>query len=273
MSRDIEKLFDLPSTVSEVERYGFSLRDLPEPHSVDEARDWLNQLEMVFGEGRSHKHAVGGVVSLTNDPTVYTDGVIRPQSDNGHQIPHTDGAFEADPPHVMSVLCLQPAEEGGETLLVDMKRPAEDMSKEVLQGLYLPDAITVERGDKKATHPVYAANGRGGMTARFSNHEYNESYPGSPLAALGFRAVDEYLKDPVKQLVIPLEAKQLIIIDNDRVTHGRNAFESRAPRHLLRKWYTGQSDEQEIFLDTGIKEGLLTEVVADAVDDIRDDNL
>jgi len=258
MFRNIETLLDAESTVAELERVGFCVRDLPTPEGDDEARTWLNQLECVFGQGIGHKHGVNGVVSLTNDPAIYVDkgDVRRPQSDNGHQEPHTDGAFEQHPPRVMAVLCLHPADTGGETILVDMEDTTTGMSETTLRGLYVPDAIVVVRGTQEAKHPVFSDNGRGGTTARFSNHEYNVSYPGNDLAAPGFAVVDGYLKDKANQIVVALKAGQLILIDNDRVTHGRNEFDSRQPRHLLRKWYDGKDGSGSTIVNTGIKKAV-----------------
>jgi len=154
------------------------------------------------------------------------------------------------------VLCLHPADTGGETILVDMEDTTTGMSETTLRGLYVPDAIVVVRGTQEAKHPVFSDNGRGGTTARFSNHEYNVSYPGNDLAAPGFAVVDGYLKDKANQIVVALKAGQLILIDNDRVTHGRNEFDSRQPRHLLRKWYDGKDGSGSTIVNTGIKKAV-----------------
>lgn len=253
MFRAIHKIVDPISLAAEVENFGYTVVDLPEPKSDDEARSWLNQLEPWLGRGISHKHAIDGVVSLTNNPALYRDNVIRPQSDTGHQAPHTDGAFELQPPQLMSVLCLQSADEGGETLIVDMGDAAKVLDESALRGLYVADAIAVIRGNQQAMHPVFSANGRGGTVARFSNHEYNVSYPNQTAAEPGFTAIDQYIKDPNNQRVINLRPGQLIVIDNERVLHGREEFSSLLPRHLLRKWYDGKEESGRTIVNTGIK--------------------
>lgn len=249
--RHIEKLIDIEASVSDIEENGYSIQNLPDDLSEEEGRHLLNTLEIVLGEGIGHKHAIDGVVSLSNDPTLYNDGIRRPQSDNGHQSPHTDGAFEQVPPSLMAVLCLNPADQGGETLLVDIGDAAATLTREKIDGLFTPDAIVVMRGEQEARHPALSVNARERIVGRFSNHEYNRSYAGNTKAEMGFKAIDAFLKDQNNHTIIPLESGDLILIDNERMAHGRNAFESRQPRHLLRKWYNGINSDGAI--DTGIK--------------------
>lgn len=259
MFRAVQKIVDVAKLVAEVENFGYWIVDLPMPSSDNEARFWLNQLEAALGQGISHKHAIDGVVSLTNNPALYNDNVRRPQSDTGHQSPHTDGAFEYQPPQLMAVLCLRPADKGGETLVVDMGDAVKMLDGCDLRGLYEPNAIAVVRGKQEAMHPVFSANGRGGTVARFSNHEYNVSYPATSAAEPGFTAIDGFVKDPSNQQVISLQPGQLIVIDNERVLHGRNEFDSFLPRHLLRKWYDGKDESGHVIVDTGIKSTLVSD--------------
>lgn len=249
--------FEVPDAVRELETEGFFIRPCGEL-DVPEASLILAALDAHFGGVIGHKHAKDGIVHLTNDPTVYTDNVIRPQSDTGHQHPHTDGVSEIAPPRVMSILCINPAKRGGESTLVDFSKVAKSLSTQALVALHQPGAIKVQRGSQIVYPPVFAPNGRGGTTARFSNHEYNDSRPGNVGAEHGFNAVDQYLKNPENQLVLPLQPGELVVIDNDRMAHGRNAFttEQDNPRLLLRRWHTG-FDGQETIVDTGIKRLLI----------------
>ncbi len=243
------------SFTQDIERYGFAHRDFGVKYSLEEAVELLNNLPL--GGRIPHKHDRNGVVSLIADPGVYPDrdDVLRPQSDNGPQAPHTDGAFTERPPVLMALYCVRKAVHGGDTILVDMGEAMRAVPQEDLNGLYLPDAMFVSRGGNVTVQPVFKKTLRGRHLARFSNHEYNESEPLNTGAESGFQIVDTFLKNPDNQTKITLQPGDLIVIDNTRTAHGRTRFDDDEEnrRHLLRRWGTGHNVKDEPILDYGIK--------------------
>lgn len=219
-----------------------ALQPPPGPETVNTN---LFDLQPLFGTLMGQKHGKDNIVHLTMTEGVNpSDGVRRPQSDNGHQRPHTDGAF-GTPPEVLVLACFQKAETGGESVVVDMKGGYEHLmqtSPELVLALSCPEALTVIRGDQTKTNPVFQLTDKR-VRVVYSDHEYNATVS-HPEATQAVKALAEYVTNQENQTIMTLEPGEILILNNSRLLHGRKSFidsTGDTKRWLMRGWYNGQS--------------------------------
>jgi alpha-ketoglutarate-dependent taurine dioxygenase len=224
---------------------GIVILELETPTHPELVRENLLALTHYFGKLESHKHSKGGIVDITTTPGMYKpDGVRRPQSDNGMQSPHTDGA-SGNPPEIVALGCFRPAAQGGESIFIDMQTVFKDLwAQDIreLSTLFLPNATTVYRGEEAKTGPVFIVD-QDKVRASYSNHEYNRIDIGQA-SQTGFTLLDRYIKNPINQSIVPSIAGSIAIFDNSRILHGRNMFQDEAgkERWLMRAWYDNNSN-------------------------------
>jgi len=164
--------------------------------------------------------------------TAYTSVGIRP---------HTDGTYFRDPPGLQILNCVSQAERGGESLVVD--------ALSVVESLRAAAPATL---DFLARTPLpwfsYDEDVRSGLPIRLSTHEpvlrfdasgdldqfrYNE-YDRGDLAPgewydstflPHWRALVEQVNAPAHVEHVRLEPGQCLVVDNQRVLHGRTPFD------------------------------------------------
>jgi alpha-ketoglutarate-dependent taurine dioxygenase len=170
----------------------------------------------------------------------FNDSERRPQSDNGPQFPHTDGVLSDELPAILVMACTGRAEEGGDSVLVDM-RPflAEHGPSGRLDPLFAPDAVAIIRGHMSKQVSVLRRRGRY-VDVAFSDHEYNSATPHDSSAA-AFAALRTYAGSDVQQDRILLADGDLLLVANRYCLHGREGFRNGpgGTRHLVRAWYRG----------------------------------
>lgn len=162
------------------------------------------------------------------------------------QVPHTDEPFRYSPPGILLFHCLAAAGVGaGASLMVDGFRIAEDMRAEA------PDAFEVlatRQVSFERHHPgevalqaearVFSRDG----TGRVCGVRFNDRCIGPQTSAFHLMPglldalgdLSRRLQDPANQARIPLEPGDVLIFDNQRVLHGRTAFEQSAGARRLR---------------------------------------
>ncbi len=177
----------------------------------------------------------GGMWDFTADlaraDTAYTALALRP---------HTDGTYSLDAPGLQLLLCLDFDGDGGETVLVDGFRIADELrSREPdlfdvlattpVTGRYLGDDAWLE-----ATRPPLRLDPRG----RVVQVSYNtaDRAPFAPAADgadrlyAAVRAFGRLADDPAFQWRHALAPGEAVLFDNWRLLHGRTAFTGR--RHM-----------------------------------------
>lgn len=205
------------------------------------ARENLKQIAEYLGKIQSHKHSSDGLVDITMKQGYYDQSVKRPQSDNGHQTPHTDGVFGVTP-EFMVMYCIEPANLGGETIIIDMRDALLYMMQffpHLLPSLFIDNAATVIRGDARKSGPVFAINS-GIIEGYFSNHEYNLAIV-NPECKEAYDTLNDYITSTTNQKTLKSRPGTLWIYSNKRILHGRNAFNDLfgKERHYVRGWYDG----------------------------------
>lgn len=156
--------------------------------------------------------------------------------------PHTDEAFRYAPPGVNVLGCLRPADDGGETILVDGFQVAERLRESDPEAFDLlcrhcQNFNRVHPGslDQRARQAMIVLDDRGAVVGiRFHTRAAGPlDLPADivkPFYA-AHRRFCELIFDPAHQLRFRLQAGEAVLFDNHRVMHARAAF-GDPERHL-----------------------------------------
>ena len=199
-------------------------------------------------------------------------GELRPQNKQGHVLGHVvDMGLRSDDPNVrvyqtaerqtfhtdscdvVSLLCLQPASEGGISSIVSAETIYEEMRRnrpDLLERLFIPMA-TDRRGEIPEGQlpyymvPVFSLY-EGNLTVMYQRQYLDSAqrFPGVPqFTALDIEALDYFdslANDPTMQVTVQLEIGDMLIVHNHNLLHDRSAFRDHPDpsmrRHLLRAW-------------------------------------
>lgn len=165
---------------------------------------------------------------LTHGDTAYTNLELRP---------HTDGTYCNDAPGLQMLHCLHFDGSGGESILVDGFRVAEELRRSTPDAFALLTEVEVparylEPGvHLAARHPVLRLDGRGDLVqVSFNNYdrapfrlddERMEAFYGA------VQAFEQRLRSPRLQYRFTLTPGTALIFDNWRLLHGRRAYSGR----------------------------------------------
>ncbi|MEQ9491068.1 MAG: TauD/TfdA family dioxygenase [Alphaproteobacteria bacterium] len=166
--------------------------------------------------------------------------------------PHTDNPCEEFPAGLQYLHCRVNDTTGGETTFVDgaavaMKLKAtHPKDYEILSSVSVPFRFSHTKIDMRARQTVIILDDRGefvGVT--ISQHM-------ADLFDLDQRLLDSYypafrrfasmLRDPEHMMPIRLAAGQCIVFDNQRIVHGRAAYDPTSGSRLLRGCYTDRGE-------------------------------
>jgi len=187
----------------------------------------------------------GGIWTFSEDKemddSAYTSGHLRP---------HTDGTYSEDAPGLQLLLCLQYEATGGASTLVDgfhisgqLSQAHQDVLKQVpVTGQYIGDGFHLQ-----ATRPVLRSNDKGTLQqVSFNNYDRAPFWLPEPEMSHFYQALtafDQLANDPVYQWRHQLQPGELLIFDNWRVLHGREAYSGK-------RTMTGCYINREDFLST-----------------------
>ncbi len=165
--------------------------------------------------------------------------------------PHTDGSDYNVPPHLLALLCLQPATcGGGQTLLADSYQFIASLDRdtygEIGTRIYQfksKKGIHAHR-DYRVESPILAEiPGVNRPILRFSHNLLVYGDYSAPIKGAAIEA-DEFTKNLCDRLMeffdwhhtsILLNRNDLLMWDNWRMVHSRNKYQD-CDRHLLRYW-------------------------------------
>ncbi|KAL7690846.1 putative TauD/TfdA-like domain, gamma-butyrobetaine hydroxylase-like, GBBH-like domain superfamily [Plasmopara halstedii] len=149
---------------------------------------------------------------------------------------HTDGTYMSDPPGLQIFNCASQAGDGGESRYIDSFHVVETLRKEnyeafcVLSKTLLP-YFTVDKDAHLATMEPLIRLDYAGNIVQFRHNDYDRA----PLTHLTFEQVEEFyqshrklleiLRRPEMEFCLKLKVGDMMIVDNQRVMHGRHAFE------------------------------------------------
>jgi trimethyllysine dioxygenase len=151
--------------------------------------------------------------------------------------PHTDGTYSRDGPGLQMLHCLAFDGSGGESVLVDGFKVAEELRRrdppafEVLARIRVPGQYVEPGIHLRAERPVLSLDPRGGLVqVSFNNHDRAPfRLPDDEMTAFydALRAFAALAADPALQARFQLEPGAPLLFDNWRVLHGRTAYEGR----------------------------------------------
>lgn len=167
----------------------------------------------------------------------------RTMGNTFHEVPpHTDEAFRYSPPGVNVLGCVRPANDGGDSVLVDgfqaaAQLRASDPEAFDLLTRYAQDFNRIHPGslDQRGRQPMIALDDRGAVTGiRF--HTRAAGPLNLPMDVVkpyyaAHRRLCARIFDPANQLRFQLDAGDAVLFDNHRVLHARASF-ADPQRHL-----------------------------------------
>jgi len=179
------------------------------------------------------------VVSLPNpDNLAYTEAALAA---------HTDNPYRDPAPGVQLLHCLEADAPGGDSILVDGFRLAEEMRRadpagfELLTRLALSFRFANATADLAARAPVIALDCEGQLVAVHFNSRSADA-PDMPAEAVeswyaAYRRFANLLRAPEGELRLRLDPGDLLMMSNARVLHGRTAFDASLGRRHLQGCY------------------------------------
>lgn len=243
----------LPSIVRLLKRYGYCVIEM-----WDDSESPLLLLREKLGKGQSHIRANKmGLVSVAPQALSETQGIDIDKYlalKTCEHPPHTDGAYLdgfllqdgetqwISPPALVLLQCVQSASEGGQSVVIDAQRILEDLLRhkpEIAKVLATPRCVSFCRDDQIALHSaVYENLVSGRYRVRFRCDETLYVVSERAREAVQYFC-EHYLANPKYKTTLTLESRQILILDNLRVLHGREKFSdvtSVKNRFLRRTW-------------------------------------
>ena len=156
---------------------------------------------------------------------------------------HTDNPYRDPTPGLQLLHCLESDAPGGETLLVDGFRAAEELRRRhpedfaLLARLPLPFHFADTKTDLRAATPMISTDFEGRLAAvHFNNRSMAPlDLPEDQIQPWyrAYRLFAAILREPSGELRIRLSPGDLMIMENNRALHGRTSFDpNRGRRHL-----------------------------------------
>ncbi len=188
-----------------------------------------------------------GHVRVTNYGRLF-DVISRPDPNNLAYTAlalgvHTDNPYRDPTPGLQLLHCLEAGAPGGDTVLVDGFRAAEELRRRepeafaLLARLPLAFHFADAEADLRAATPVISTDFEGQVTAvHFNNRSMAALDLPEPDILPWYRAYRRFaalLREPEGELRLRLVPGDLLIMENNRALHGRTAFDpSLGRRHL-----------------------------------------
>jgi gamma-butyrobetaine dioxygenase len=192
-----------------------------------------------------------GHVRVTNYGRIF-DVVSRPDPNNlaytGLALGvHTDNPYRDPTPGLQLLHCLEAGAPGGDTVLVDGFRAAEDLKRRhpqefaILCRLPLAFHFTDSDSDLRAATPIISIDFEGRVTAVHYNNRSMAALDAPQDEILpwyhAYRCFAQILREPAGELRLRLEPGDLLIMENNRALHGRTAFDPDLGRRHLQGCY------------------------------------
>ncbi len=171
--------------------------------------------------------------------------------------PHTDNPYRNPVPGIQLLHCLQNETSGGLSTLVDSLAVAQQLQQEDPQGFALLAKVPVRYEYRDAdtclvaVQPMIELTGSGAMMGVF----YSPRLDDIPLMSeedtrsyhRARKRLGSLLSDPRYELRFRLEPGQLMMFDNNRVLHGRTAFDPSEGHRQLQGCYIDRDGPRSLY--------------------------
>ena len=166
---------------------------------------------------------------------------------------HTDGGWLVHAPELVALYCVRQSANGGENQIASLARAHNTLLREaphLLEALYQPLPWDRQR-EHAPEERQYAMQSIFTMTAQDGFYgRYYEDYvlkgakladkPLSPLTLEALTALEQTIAEDQYKVKLKLEAGQMLLVNNRRVTHARSSFahepDLQRRRLMLRLW-------------------------------------
>ena len=223
---------------------GLELGDLSDEQCAEVGRRFMAPLGRV--RPRDSARPGDSLVTAVAHTAAAPPPPARTDRDDGDLALHTDRAMYPGPPRLLGLLCIRPAPDGGESVLVSghaVHNRLLESRPRVLSELYRDFHFGHEPGFER-TYPVFRPSA-GRVQVHYNRYwiTRGQQEHGAPLTTARLAALDafdEVLADPRMALRIRLRRGDLLLLDNTAILHGRTSFLDPPPpqpgRCLARIW-------------------------------------
>ncbi len=219
-------------------------------HGTPTTRDAILTIARRFGFVRDTNF--GAFFEVVSSPDS-TDLAYRPVALG----PHTDNPYRTPVPGIQLLQCLQNETSGGLSTLVDSLAVAAQLQQEDPEGFALLARVPVRFEYRDATtsliavKPMVEVDGSGAMVGV----HYSPRLDDLPLMSEDdtrryHRARKRFgllLEDPRYELRFKLDPGQMMMFDNNRVLHGRTAFDPREGHRQLQGCYIDRDGPRSLY--------------------------
>ena len=152
---------------------------------------------------------------------------------------HTDGSFEKEPPRVFFLQCVQNDLEGyGVSILVDIWQVVERLSQQTLK-ILLETPFQFQRTEKGITAvtsaPILEFNGIS-YNIRYRNDRKSKLIPPNEDTKQALTEFEQITLRQDMQTIKFLQPGDILMVNNQRMLHGRTALSGSHYRVLRRLW-------------------------------------
>ncbi|MEU5387171.1 TauD/TfdA family dioxygenase [Kitasatospora cineracea] len=220
--------------------YGLVVLELPEPPTVEQ----LVALEKPLGNLWYHQRSGPNGISVI-EPTGNPPGFLGTMPDE--HPPHTDGAYNDQPPRIVLLSCEYAEAEGGDSVLVSaaaVYQRLADKGVDLVDSLHAPDALTIDRNGSISCKAAFqrVEDDRVSVCFRMDKHS---STQGSMNSSHAIEVMSEVVSAPDLQLRTTLKRGDVLLIDNSAILHGRTEFDaSSGRRRMLRANFMGNGEQK-----------------------------
>jgi alpha-ketoglutarate-dependent taurine dioxygenase len=204
-------------------------------------------LDRLFGRSVNHDHTDDRGVVEINPARPMSINVADPEKSH---LPHTDDAYTEQPARIMTLQCREAAPSGkGESVLVSGLDLLGALTCEELGALMRPNMVTMGRRPaadgswmKCSAIPMFwvsPESGRVQLRWRCNDGCVKDI---DVEARSAYHRMDAIARNELYQLVVHLAPKEVLLVDNRAIAHGRRPFEVHEPRILWRKNYYGDGE-------------------------------
>ncbi|WP_392476274.1 TauD/TfdA family dioxygenase [Nostoc sp. C110] len=176
---------------------------------------------------------------------------------NSAQPMHTDGHFKEKSPKYLCLYCCEQAKNGGFSQMVfadDVYSYIKSLSLEIAEQLFSEYIEYSRRRPKgglfKYNKKLFFRRNDGKIGISYNPIMYEIKADKKIEQALTL--INYFTNKPSSQTIFRLQPNEMLILDNERVLHGRTSFDRTSRRKLKRLWFAGRNIEEN-----GIKNMLI----------------
>ena len=197
-----------------------------------------------FGSLMSQTQETGSLVySVEYDPKMNLSKMKL--NSNRSQPPHTDGHFKKKSPKYLCLYCCEQSENGGFSQMVFVDNVYDyikSLPSEITEQLF---SAGIEYSRRRPRGGLFRYKKR--LLFRTNDRRVGISYNPIMYEIRADKKIEQALtlinyftNKPSNQTIFRLKPNEMLLLDNERVLHGRTNFDKNSRRKLKRLWFEGK---------------------------------